>query len=423
MVFSRGNTMLLTIIIREIQEYIKSRKFLIGLLTTIILVVLSTVINTADYVNRNQDYIEVKKNGVISRTIRNVYKSPQVLSILVQGKDRKLGNSVYIRTDNIPAQTTNYIGRQGFLQKWESGLITIDYAFVVKIVLSLFVIFLSYNSICEEKTQGTLRLIFSNTIPRHTILIGKLIGGSAVIFVSLAIATLFSLLIMVFHPLIAITSSDWFRIAGIFSVSALYLILFFTLSLFVSVKINKPSSALIILLQVWLIITIIYPNAGLFIADTSERLPTQLERAQKKMEIIKSLSDRRLSANEQSTNWAEGAYQYDRMFNNELSRQAQKAINYTLLSPGVLLDLILSRYAKTGIDEHEKFLDSIYQYWLNYFHYTKIDESDTVPEFSYRSESLSTNTKASLNYIIILFLMSILFFMLAYTSFLRKDVR
>ena len=44
--------MLVVVIKREIFEYLKSSKFLIGLLLTVILISLSTVINIGDYQQR-----------------------------------------------------------------------------------------------------------------------------------------------------------------------------------------------------------------------------------------------------------------------------------------------------------------------------------------------------------------------------------
>jgi len=48
--------MLKAIVQREILEYLKSSKFLIGLCLTVVLVGISTFINIGDYQQRQQDY-------------------------------------------------------------------------------------------------------------------------------------------------------------------------------------------------------------------------------------------------------------------------------------------------------------------------------------------------------------------------------
>ena len=132
--------MLGTIIVREIQEYIKSKKFLIGLLVTIFLVTLSTVINIEDFQRRNNDYLTALQ---LSKSLFiKVYRPPQVLSIFAQGKDRIFGTTVTLMYGKISTITTGYMGvlfdKDNQLG---AGFSTVDFSFIVKIVLSLLVIF------------------------------------------------------------------------------------------------------------------------------------------------------------------------------------------------------------------------------------------------------------------------------------------
>jgi len=54
--------MLKAIIQREILEYLKSCKFLIGLCMSMVLVGIGTFINVGDYRQRQQDYLDAKQN-------------------------------------------------------------------------------------------------------------------------------------------------------------------------------------------------------------------------------------------------------------------------------------------------------------------------------------------------------------------------
>ncbi|MBT4483611.1 MAG: hypothetical protein HOC71_08030 [Candidatus Latescibacteria bacterium] len=137
--------MLGTIIIREMQEYIKSKKLLIGMLGTIILVTITTVINIEDYAKRQQDYIDTQNKqykNLFSKSF--VARPPQLLSILVQGKDRKLGDIAIISDSYIPVKTSGYLEEISQNKRLTIGFDTIDFAFIVRVVLSLFVIFLVY---------------------------------------------------------------------------------------------------------------------------------------------------------------------------------------------------------------------------------------------------------------------------------------
>ncbi|MBT4482268.1 MAG: ABC transporter permease subunit [Candidatus Latescibacteria bacterium] len=436
--------MLGTIIIREIQEYIKSKKLLICLLVTLFLVAFSTVINTRDYVKRNQEYLDGRneKKHFYSRALY-VYKAPQVLSILYSGKDRKLGNKALIMDGQIPTQTTGYLGFRSQHTRFTTEFDVIDYAFIVRIVLSLFVIFLAYNSISEEKIRGTLRLNLSNSVSRYIILVGKFIGGAIVIILSLCIATIPAVLIIILHPSVVLHTSDYIRIIAMFGVSLLYLILFYSLSLCVSVLINKPSIALLALLQLWIVLIIVYPNLGAFIGDVSYSLPEETEFMQQKRALYNEISNKTKGNILYHVRYylhAEAKYRIDKKYSDKLTGQVRNILNILIFAPSVMYDQLMNRYACTGIEDHQRFIDGIYQYWQDNINYKEDEltimakggkiESDffkkkysELPEFIYKSETLMESFVAALPNTLILFMFAIVSFTIAYTAFLRKDVR
>lgn len=83
--------MIKTIIKREILEYLKSSKFIIGLFLTVLLITMSTLINIGDYQQRHRDYLNAREEMGSERRRIRVYREPEKLSVLAQGKDRKLG--------------------------------------------------------------------------------------------------------------------------------------------------------------------------------------------------------------------------------------------------------------------------------------------------------------------------------------------
>ena len=52
-----------------------------------------------------------------------------------------------------------------------------DWAFIIGYVLSLIALLFTFDSVSGEREQGTLRLMLANSIPRHTVLIGKFLGA------------------------------------------------------------------------------------------------------------------------------------------------------------------------------------------------------------------------------------------------------
>ncbi len=436
-------------------DYLKSAKFLIGLAITVILITLSTMININDFKQRHQDYLnarqELKEKG--KRRVQ-VFRPPQVLSLLVQGKDRKLGNRLEMTYLNLQSRTSGYMGEYASEhRRYTAGFAAVDFAFVVRVVLSLMVIFLAYNAISEEKFRGTLRLALANRLPRDQLLLGKFTGGLIVVIGSLLVSAVIAFLILLFHPSISLSGSDWMRILLILAVSALFIICFYTLSLFVSVLVNRPFIALLILLQAWIFLTIIYPNMGVVLAENFYSLPSEKEISQRKIDAFQPYTEEYrksrdafsssirsgsmpsaelgLRSVELSALQTEKRYQVDKEFYSTLTKQMKLAQTISIFSPAAVYDQIVDRLARTDMVDFERFMDGVYRYWQGQVvemqkllykdpkAYTKAE----LPDFTYPSETTSQSLVATLPLWAILFVFSLVFFALAYTAFLRKDVR
>ncbi len=445
--------MLWTIIKREMQEYLRSSKFLIGFLIVLILITISTVININDYKQRNHDYLAAQKEMTGDRFYIQVFRQPEVLSTIVQGRDRKLGNRLTMTYLDLPYRTSGYMGEfSSQHHRFMAGFAAIDFAFVVRVILSLMVIFLAYNAISEEKFQGTLKLMLANRLPRDQLLLGKFSGGLIVIIVSLLIATLFSVIIMLIHPAISLGSTEWIRVSLIFGISILYLICFYTLSIMISTLVNRPAIAMLILLQIWIFLIIIYPNLGIIIAENFYKLPTEQEIRHQKITAFQAYegeykkvrdefhnaivsggrpSDEISRRNfELSAKQAELHHQVDMEFSNNLTRQMMLANYISILSPAALYDQAVQRLARTDMTSFEQFIQGAERHWQKLLENFKLRYTDLkawreakLPGFSYPVESNQKSSSAMFLRAIILFLFSVIFFVLAYVSFLRKDVR
>ncbi len=167
-------------------------------------------------------------------------------------------------------------------QRLVSGFAAVDFAFIVRVVLSLLVVFIAYNAVAEEKASGTLKLTLANRVPRDQLLLGKFLGGWFVIMGSLAVSALVSLIIVLSHSFIAFAAGEWTRLLAFIGLSAVYLTVFYAVSLFVSVLVDRPSISLMILLQAWVFLIVIYPNLGVIAAENLTRLPSQEQLAQQK---------------------------------------------------------------------------------------------------------------------------------------------
>jgi ABC-type transport system involved in multi-copper enzyme maturation permease subunit len=335
-------------------------------------------------------------------------------------------------------------------QRYVWGFASVDFAFVIRVVLSLMVIFLAYNSISEERTQGTLKLALANALPRGQLLLGKFLGGLFVVLGSLTIATLIAVLVMVLHPAISLDRELSLRILAMWGVSALYIGSFFTLSLMVSTIVNRSSFALLILLQIWVVIIVIYPNVSVILSQHLMELPSNEELADRRranfepyeqeynetrdgfVKMVRSgQSDMELSKKnfELSAQRTELFHRIDSEYSHKLTRQTHLAQNMGLLSPSVLFNSVMQRLAGTDIREFDKFMEGVERHWHKYLERWALQYTDSkafqeskLPEFTYTTQSAAESIVRTLHQWMILFLLSVVFFVAAHAVFMRKDI-
>lgn len=444
--------MLQAIVKREILEYFMSSKFFIGICLTVVLVGFSTFINIGDYLQRQQDYIDAKRSLVNEDDSSvKIFRKPQILSIFAQGKDRELGNRIEISELDFPIQSSGYMGEHAsHHQRYMSGFASIDFAFVVHVVLCLMTIFLVYNSISEESSQGILRLILANALPRGQLLFGKFLGGIFVILSSLTIAMFVAVLIMILHPGISLDSKSSLAILGMWWASAFYLSTFFTLGLMASTIFSRPSITLLVLLQIWIIIVVIYPNVSVILSKHLLTLPSSDKLSDRKRALFEPYEQEYNKATrvfhnmvtsgqmnpeiskknfEACAKRTELSHQVDNEYSRQLTRQVHLAQNIAIFSPSVLYNGIMQRLARTDIREYDKFMEGVERYWHKVVEKSGLLYTDfeaykefKLPEFTYTTRSVTESIVCMLLQWIILFLLSIVFFVAAHTVFMKKDI-
>jgi hypothetical protein len=128
----------------------------------------------------------------------------------------------------------------------------------------------------------------------------------------------------------------------------------------------------------------------------------------------------------------------ERDYQIKMRGQQRLAINLSRVSPASALMFSCMSLARTGISEHERFLNSIKMYkpifakWISEKSMRSLNfgegelpkpELDDMPQMDFVSERLSDSFKRILPDLVLMIFLIILFFVGAYVSFLRYDVR
>lgn len=445
--------MIWTIAQREFLEYLKSLRFLTGFLVTIALVALSTVINVSDYTERLSDYSTARKEMGGDTYPLVLFRPPEVLSTLVQGLDRTLGSKASLTTLENPTRTTGYMESYALQHhRFVAGFSSVDFAFVVRIIMSLLVIFLAYNTVAGEKSAGTLRLVLSHAVPRYAVLLGKTAGGLMLLLVSLCASLAVALLILITNPAIALTGSDWVRILAMGFISALFLVTIFALSIVVSVLVDRPSTSLLILLQAWIMLVVLYPAGAILLAEQWRPLPGTQELADRKKtafqpfeneydHLRKAFSDSlrktahvprdiELRVHDLDVTRAALNHGLDIELAGEENAQTRLAASIAIFSPAALYDQAMMRLARTGAEEFDKFIEGVGRAWVDLAAITRSRITDREnrsrahpPEFTPLREPDDESLLASVPQVIVMMFLTLIPFMAAHAKFNGKDVR
>ena len=255
---------------REVFGHFMTGRFYIATLICVLLVVPSTAALISDYERRLSSYQEAVKTHR-KETLRSetysvlrlwVDRPPNPLSILNQGLDRSLGNTLEIYHGLVPTlgDLQSHSAENPFLNLFSS----IDLVLIFQTVLSLLALLFAYDSVASERQRGTLRLMMSAPVRRGVILFAKYTAALICLILPLSISLLVFVILLLDSGLIVWNIVDFLPIIGVFGTSVIYLSIFYLIGLLLSTLSHRASTALMLSIFVWVTLTFIYPNVTIF---------------------------------------------------------------------------------------------------------------------------------------------------------------
>ncbi len=259
----------------------------------------------------------------------------------------------------------------------------VDWGFIIGYVLSLIALLFTFDSISHEREQGTLRLMFANSIPRHTVLIGKFLGALISINIPFTLAVLVNLLVISTSSDVNLGAEAWGRLGLIFFITLLYISLFLALGLLVSARVQRSAVSLVILLLVWVTLVVFMPSTLVSIAGRSTPPKSALGFSERSARFEEELGneyyalrynpDKSLTriqilqtAGEYVT---KDAAQQERLHEERLKQrifQVRRARAITQISPVTIFQHLLEAFAGTGFERHLQFLENVKSYAQQY---------------------------------------------------------
>ncbi len=350
---------------REVLEHLLSLRFAVATAMTALLLLVSVFVMVRDYRVRMDSFAVLEARAIPRAGEYGVMAvvSPRPLSVFARGLDDVMDRGYDI---------TAYSGISPHDRQTPAmSLFTLfappDLLYIVKVLLSLVALLLSYDAISGEKERGTLRLVLSWPVSRSALVAGKLAGGLAVVWVPFATLFLISVAALVGLGDVAFGAGDLARMALMLGASLVYVTFFLALGMLVSALSASSPRALVGSLLVWALAVFAVPNAGQLVAAQLSPMPsTGTQEALRRQAFAKN---RFLSIRSEGRD-PEGAVEafnrdYDRLV--ERYRAAAEGLVATSkrlcrISPAASLTYVFTDLAGTGIGDLRRLNGALVRY-------------------------------------------------------------
>ena len=267
---------------KELKYLFLSPKFTATFLACTVLILLSIQAGIMEYKNGRMQYEAA--TSLVTQELNDaerwqqvggrqrIFREPKPMQIFVSGIHFDIGRySVISSWQDIKLRQSAYS-----IEPLFAVFRSLDFLFIVQVVLSLLTIVFSYDLICGEKESGTLRLMLSNAVPRTTYIASKLSGAWLGLLIPLLIPLSLGLLLIMVQQ-IPFTPTDWANIAALAGFAILYLTAFLCVGTLVSTLTHQSSISFLILLVFWILMVLVIPRGGMMIASQIYDVPTATE--------------------------------------------------------------------------------------------------------------------------------------------------
>ncbi|MBN2416187.1 ABC transporter permease subunit [bacterium] len=472
--------MITLIIKKELKEIIGSTKFAVSFGVCAVLILLTFFVGVQNHKMNVSRYEAARAQNLrkmegLTDWMRvndhRIFLPPKPLESLVNGISNDIGRTIEMSgRGELTAEHSRYNEDPVF-----AVFRFLDLQFVFTIVLSLFAILFAYDAVNGEKERGTLKLQFSNALPRSTYLLGKWIGSFSAVAVPLMIPILLGCLML---PLMGVqlTGEEYVRLFLIIGAGLLYFGFFLSLSLFVSVMTHRSATSFLVLLISWIFIVLIIPRSAVLLAGRAVAVPSVDELSHQKSQYRAQLwrEDREAMSSYKAPEGAstqEVVQGFTRLmselsekrddnideFNARLNegrtmkqrQQEQLAFGLSRISPGAVFSLAATYLANTSLELKSHFSSEAAGYQKTYGQFKKektgMNQSsgmvvmavrvgdgeeeekpidlDELPTFMYSEPPLGELVNRALFDVVLLVLYTVLLLAGSFVAFIRYDVR
>ncbi len=465
--------MIFNIILKELKNNLTSLRFLLTLVLTLIMIIISTFIFVGQYhqkltefrelENKNNEQLINNSNNLssIASQQQTIHLRPTRMELISEGGIKHLPKMFRVSTFQI--YEPEFVSTENnFMNRFTN----IDWTFIIAFLLSFFAILLTYDAATGEKSDGTLRLMLSHSVSRSTVILSKYISALVTIVIPLVLGIILSLLIAALFGQVAFFSLEIAKIIFYIIAAQFYLSIFMLFGLLVTCLTKNSVTSIIILLFIWVVAAILIPNSGGKIAAKFFQIPTREQIDRQIRNKTSEISDAHTAKYEKTFWWngnpraewvpyrcravnamADARNQINHDYMNQRINQIKKARSILKISPTTVFSSLSEQICTTGLDHFESFYQQIVDYRNQFRQFiTEKDKADpdsphqiyewesspmsqkpvdlnAIPRFQEKELSLLNTIQRALSNFAILIVFNAILFVAVFVAFGRYDVR
>jgi ABC-type transport system involved in multi-copper enzyme maturation permease subunit len=261
--------MLGTLIKKEILNSVFSFRFVVTFVLLIVVVPVTIFILTSDYVKRVDEY-SFRQNGV-ENYLKN-YAHFNRIGAVIRPSQPPIPFYSLVRGISSDVNMDNFDD-----DPLPVMFPLLDLVFIIAILLSLAALIFSYDAVCGEKEDGTLKLMMSNSLARSKIILGKIVGGTLTLLIPFIMSLVLGLFVILLNSRVDWAWTDWATLALVLLGAVIYIFLFLVLGVFISARHHSSSASIMTSLFVWVLLILVVPNLSPYLASLISPAPSQIK--------------------------------------------------------------------------------------------------------------------------------------------------
>ncbi len=195
------------------------------------------------------------------------------LSVIDYGMENYVGNAVFLEAHK--QNTVNYSEAS-----FSTGLLRmgdLSIAMLLQIILPLIIFFIGYNSIAQDRENGTLKIIAAQGANIKKLLLGRVLGLWIMSSLFFMPAFLLAGILVRHFTLQNIHTEIWIRFASSIILYSVFFWVIAAITVLVSARVSNAKNALIQLLGIWLLLAIVLPKTLQVLSNSIFKAPTKLQ--------------------------------------------------------------------------------------------------------------------------------------------------